>query len=318
MAADDSRRGADPRAAPTWRWPVSAVVVALMGAIGVQVFRSYEDASVSRLSASVLAVTVFVQFLSQLFFNEALLLPLRPHLKNLRFWEFFIVRTGGTFLGQLIPVAGSIGVRLAYLRRQGLAYSDFTRATVLTNVAAFAAAAALTAVATGALWMMTGTAPALVLGLSAGGVLLSVAAWVGFDRLPRLAASRLQAWPWLSALGGDRESRRMMLGTFGLSLARHGLNFVTFGLLYGALSGSSGAFLTGGLVYAVTSPVRMVNITPGNLGVNEWVVAIAGRGVAFDVTTGLVVALLFRAVTFVAQGAGVLVGSAWLAYRSPA
>jgi hypothetical protein len=315
-AADDPRRSADPRAAPTWRWPISAVVVALMGAIGVQLFRSFDDASFSRLSASILIVTVCVQFLSQLFFNEAMLLPLRPHLENLRFWEFFIVRTGGTFVGLLIPVAGSIGVRLAYLRRQGLAYSDFTRATVLSNVAAFSAAAALTAAATGALWMIAGTAPALVLGLSAGGLLLSVAAWVGFERFPRHAGPRLRRWPWLSAMGGDQASRRVMIRAFGLSLARHGLNFATFGLLYGALSGSSGAFLTGGLVYAVTSPVRMVNITPGNLGINEWVVAIAGRGVAFDVTTGLIVALLFRAVTFVAQGAGVLVGSAWLAFRS--
>ena len=52
-----------------------------------------------------------------------------------------------------------------------------------------------------------------------------------------------------------------------------------------------GDFLTGGLVYALTSPVRMVNITPGNLGVNEWVVAIVGKALAFDLTTGLIVAL---------------------------
>jgi hypothetical protein len=108
----------------------------------------------------------------------------------------------------------------------------------------------------------------------------------------------------------------MMADIFALSLGRHGLNFVTFGLLYQALSGTPGDFLTGGLVYALTSPVRMVNITPGNVGVNEWVVAIVGNALAFDVTTGLVVALLFRAFALVAQGLGVLVGRGWLALRS--
>jgi hypothetical protein len=57
----------------------------------------------------------------------------------------------------------------------------------------------------------------------------------------------------------------------------------------------------------------MVNVTPANLGVNEWVVAIAGKALAFDVATGLVVALLFRGIAFVAQGLGVLTGWAWLA-----
>jgi hypothetical protein len=78
--------------------------------------------------------------------------------------------------------------------------------------------------------------------------------------------------------------------------------------LYAALSDAPGGFLAGGLVYALTSPIRMVNLTPGNVGVNEWAVAVAGRALAFDLTTGLLVGGVFRAASLAAQGAGVLVG----------
>ena len=109
-----------------------------------------------------------------------------------------------------------------------------------------------------------------------------------------------------------------MTDVFALSLGRHGLNFVTFGLLYQSLSGMPGDFLSGGAVYALTSPVRMVSITPGNLGINEWAVALVGKAMAFDVTTGLIVALLFRAIAYAAQGLGVVAGWIWIALRSPA
>jgi hypothetical protein len=105
---------------------------------------------------------------------------------------------------------------------------------------------------------------------------------------------------------------------FGISLLRHALNFVTFGLLYHALSREPSTFLAGGLVYALTSPVRMVNLTPSNLGVTEWFVALVGRLVAFDVTIGLIVSLAFRGVALIAQILGALFGSAWLALRSKA
>jgi uncharacterized membrane protein YbhN (UPF0104 family) len=59
----------------------------------------------------------------------------------------------------------------------------------------------------------------------------------------------------------------------------------------------------------------MVNITPGNLGVTEWVVALVGKALAFDLTLGLVAALAFRALGVIAQGVGVGFGSAWLAWR---
>ena len=84
---------------------------------------------------------------------------------------------------------------------------------------------------------------------------------------------------------------------------------MTFGLLCQSLSRVPADFLTGGLVYALTSPVRMVNITPGNLGVTEWFVALVGRMLAFDLTTGLIVALAFRGVALVAQLAGAVIGT---------
>ena len=57
-----------------------------------------------------------------------------------------------------------------------------------------------------------------------------------------------------------------MIWILALSFGRHVFNFLSFGLLYQSLFRASGGFLTGGLVYAITSPIRMVTITPGNLG----------------------------------------------------
>ena len=71
-----------------------------------------------------------------------------------------------------------------------------------------------------------------------------------------------------------------------------------------SLSRSAGDFLAGGLIYALTSPIRMVNITPGNLGVAEWVAALVGQMLEVDLTTGLIAALAFRGVGLVGQGLG--------------
>ena len=59
----------------------------------------------------------------------------------------------------------------------------------------------------------------------------------------------------------------------------------------------------------------MVNITPGNLGITEWVVAVVGKVLAFDLATGLIVAVAFRGVSLVGQALGAAFGSAWLAVR---
>jgi hypothetical protein len=104
-----------------------------------------------------------------------------------------------------------------------------------------------------------------------------------------------------------------MRWVLAFSFVRHCCNFLTFGLLYQSVSRAPSEFLTGGLVYAITSPIRIVAITPGNLGVNEWVVAMVGKVLSFDLTTGLIVALVFRGMSVASQGLGVLLGGAWLA-----
>ena len=300
------------------RWLLSGVAVVLLAAMAAYVSKRHEElAYFQRLSASVLIITLFFQFLSQLFFNGAMLVPLQIHVKGLGFWEFFMVRTGGLLIGNILPVAGGVAVRLAYLRGRGLTYADFAWATLLSNVLALGAAAALAVVAVGVLWMVAGTPPTLVLGLSAGLLALSVATLAAVQLTPRMAGQgRLQNWRWLSGSSGFKVSRRTITSVFSLSLARHCLNFATFGLLYQSLNRLPGDFLAGGLVYALTSPLRMVNITPGNLGVNEWAVALVGKLVAFDVTTGLIVAVVFRGIAVSAQGLGALLGLGWLALWS--
>ena len=308
----EERNSGRPNRRSARRWLTSGIVVALLMAMALYVSRRTEElAYVQRLSIQVLIATCLLQFLSQLLLNGSLLLPLQTRVRSLGFWELYLVRTGGFLVGSLVPVAGGLAVRLAYLKSRGLTYLDFTWATLLSNVLALAAAAVVAVVATGVVWMSAGRPPAAVLGVSAGVLAISVAALAVFEFLPRLTRHpRIQKGRWLSSMSRLSTSRRLAMWVFVLSLARHGLNFVTFGLMSQSLSRVPADFLTGGLVYALTSPVRMVNITPGNLGVTEWVVALVGKVLAFDLATGLIVALAFRGVALVGQGIGVLVGSA--------
>ncbi len=311
-------QGAEVKRPSARRWLITGVAVTLVAALVAHVVLSYPDlAHFRRLSATDLVITLVLQFLAQLVFNEAMLLPLRPYVKGLGYWEFFIVRTGGFVAGTVVPVAGNIAVRLAYLRRRGLTYLEFTWATILSNVLALVAAAVLAVLATGVLWIRSGVPPRAVLALAAGVLAASVVALAGLYVVPRVAGhASFRKWPWVAEVSAFDASRRTTAWIFVLSFARHAFNFMTFGILYQGLSGQAGDRLAGGLIYALTSPVRMINITPGNLGVNEWVVALAGKALAFDVATGLVVALLFRGIALVAQGLGVLFGWAWVARRN--
>ncbi|MQA29274.1 MAG: hypothetical protein GEU82_05455 [Luteitalea sp.] len=95
-----------------------------------------------------------------------------------------------------------------------------------------------------------------------------------------------------------------------------GLNFVTFGLLYQPVAGSAGGFLAGRLVYALTNALRVVNITRGNLGINEWIVAIVGKALAFEVTAGLALRSSSGASRSPGKGSACLSGGSWLGLRT--
>ena len=313
----------DTHAAPRWttrRWLAYAAVTLLLVAMAAYAARAQDElASIRRLSATVLVAATILQFASQIFLNGSMLLPLQACVKALGFWELYLVRLGGSFAGSLVPLAGGVGIRLAYLRGHGLTYLDFTWATILSNMMGLAAAGVLAAGATAVLWALAGPPPALVVAVSAGVLVVSVAALAALEFLPQLARyPALARWPWLVEMRSVKAMPGLASWVFVHSLLRHAFNFATFGLLYQALARGPGDFLTGGLVYALTSPIRMVNITPANLGVNEWFVAFVGRVLAFDLVTGLIVALAFRGIGLVSQALGALVGSAWLALGSRA
>ena len=294
-----------------------AAAIVLLAAIAIHLAQQFEDLRrLSRLSPGVVIGSLVLLFGSQLALNESMLLPLRVHLPGIGFWELFLVRTGGLVVGSAVPVAGGLAVRLAYLKRQGLSYAKFTHATVLSNALASVTAALLALPATAALWAMAGSVPAAALGLTIVVLALGGAALALLQALPRVA--RYPALSrWLPAAEDLSASRELVIRTLLVSGLRHLANFVAFGWLYSALSGLPGSFVAGGLVYAFTTPVRMVNLTPGNVGVNEWATALAGRALAFDVTTGLLVGGVFRAASLAAQGAGVLVGWALVESRAP-
>jgi hypothetical protein len=283
--------------------------------MAAHLFTSREEvAQIERLSAVVIVTALALQCLSQLVWNGAMLLPLQTHMQTLGFWELYMVRAGGFLVAFMVPVAGSLAVRLAYLRRRGLGYPHFTWATLLSNALALLTVAAVAVAATGLLWMVAGVPAVSVIGLTGGVLVLGIAGLGAFHFAPRVAGHPLvRRWPWIAAFTAFEAPGRVLTWVSALALARHCCNFLTFGLLYQSLSPGPSALLTGGLVYALTSPIRMLHITPGNVGVNEWIVAIVGRALSYDLTTGLVVALVFRGLNLASQALGALAGGIWLA-----
>ena len=287
---------------------MAAAAVVLLAAIAIYLAQQVEDLRrLGRLSPGVLGGSLLLLFVAHLAHNESLLVPLRVHLPRLGFWELFLVRTGALVLGSAVPVAGGIAVRLAYLKRRGLGYADFAYATLLGNALALAAAACLALPAAAVLWATAGPPPAAAIALTLAVLAFGAAALAVVQARPRSARGRLARW--FPAVAGESASLPVVRRAFLASLIRHAASFAAFGWLYSALSGAPSSFVAGGLVYALTYPIRMVNLTPGNLGVNEWAAAVVGRTLAFDVTTGLLVAGVFRVASMAAQGAGVLV--AW-------
>jgi hypothetical protein len=295
---------------------LTAVAIALLAAVAAHLLSQRDELEyLQRLSAAVVLTTLLCQFVSQMLWNEAMRVPLRAYMA-LGFWELLLVRSGGFLVGTVVPVAGNVGVRMAYLKRRGLGYADFTWATVVSNVVALFAASVLGTIALGLVWIVAGAPPASVVGLTAAVVTAGVAGLVSLRAVPRLAAHpRVERWSWLAALARHRTDLRTVGWILALSAGRHACAFAAFGLLYQSLARTRGGFLTGGLVYAITSPIRIVSVTPGNLGITEWAVAAVGKLLSFDLTTGLIVALVFRGLSLAAQVLGVLLAGAWVGVR---
>jgi uncharacterized membrane protein YbhN (UPF0104 family) len=314
-SADIVTEGPSPDGSRGRRWLIIIGALALMAAMAAHLSDRGEDvAAVLRLSPRILLVALVCQLVAQLFWNGAMLQPLRPFMERLGFWELFMVRTGGFVAGYAVPVAGNLGVRVAYLRQRGLTYSEFTWATIVSNVLALLSGALMAVFALVLLWASAGPPPAAVWGLTLGLLAVGMVAVAALGLLPRFAGhSRFRKWGWLSRLSGFSTSPRATASTLVLSCLRQCFNFMTFGLLFQSLSPVPVQFVAGGLVYAITSPVRVVAITPGNIGVNEWVVAIVGQALSVDLATGLIVALVFRGVSLVAHVLGVAIAAAWLA-----
>ena len=200
-----------------------------------------------------------------------------------------------------------------------MTYLDFTWATLLSNVLALGAAAVLAVAATGVLWMLAGRPPAPCSACRRACWPSAWRRWRYSSSCPgwRVTADS-SAGSWLSGMSSFEASRAD--GDPGVRALPDSSRAQLRDLRVAVSSAvrCQADFLAGGLVYALTSPVRMVNITPGNLGVTEWVVALVGKVLAFDLTTGLIVALAVPGHCARRAGSGALSGSAWLAAREEA
>ena len=96
--------------------------------------------------------------------------------------------------------------------------------------------------------------------------------------------------------------RRLMVSVAALLALRSAASFLGFGVLFAALAGTINGFLVGGVLDALSMILRVVTITPGNLGVYEWSVAALGRGAGVSLAIGLACAALYRAAGILGVG----------------
>jgi uncharacterized membrane protein YbhN (UPF0104 family) len=312
--APDAQLGRGPSSRSPRRIVAIVAAAVLLASVGIHLIREREVlAGLPRLPLWLLLSALALQLGAQLFWNAAMLLPLRTHMDRIGFWELFMVRSGGSLAGLVLPVA-NLALRLAYLKRRGLGYAEFAWATALANVLALFAGGVLAVFALALLWFRSGLPPRSIVALASAVLALGVGGLLALRFAPRLAGREgVRRWAWIGGIARMKSGDPSVGPSLVFLFLRHICNLITFGLLFRTLSAPPADFMAGGLIYAITSPVRTLMVTPGNLGVSEWAVAAVGSALAVDVTHGLVVALVFRLLSVAAQGAGVLLGGVWMA-----
>jgi len=286
---------------PIAKWLVLAV---LLGAFAAYLWTNQSEFQrLLDLSGITVLQVVLGRAIGYLALISATTYCLRLYAPNLKSSEFVAVSSAGS----IISLPGAVqAAKAVYLKgRHGV---EFQRSLAISGVIVVIAlsTASLTALI-GLAWLETqGKANLHLLWLLSAFMLFGASFLLVFaGRLPKTGRlERFSYFPetWAQLVG----DRRRMFTVAALLCVRSLSSFLAFGLLFVALANVPNGLVVGGVVDALTFALRLVMITPGNLGVYEWVVAVLSSSVGSTLATGLACAALYRA-------AGLLViGSAGL------
>jgi len=224
----------------------------------------------------------------------------------LNLWEYFLVSSSGFALGMFSLPGSSYVVKTVYLKqRHGFSHVDFLAVNILVGLftlltAGVIACGSLTLIRHGGdtvhigLWAL---AIGLAIGASSGLVLIDKSFYrAGVERTIRLAQTYRK-------IVCDHEGIRLVFISLTLRTA---LSFLGFGLLFYALGG--GTILAGGVMDSLSTLLRLVRFTPGNLGIYEWSVASLGHWLDASMSIGLIAAGLYRLIGLLAVAATTIFG----------
>lgn len=281
------------------------VLVLLLGAFAAYLWANQSEFQrLLDLSGITLLQVVMGRAIAYLALISATTYCLRPYAPNLNSLEFVAASSAGSILS--LPGAVQ-ATKSAYLKgRHGVGLQRSLAVSGVIVVVALSSAS-LTALL-GLAWLETqGKGNLHLLWLLSACTLLGAGLVLVFaGRLPK--AGRLQRFAgfpetWAQVVG----DRRRMLSVAAMLCVRSLASFLAFGLLFATLASVPNGLVVGGVVDALTFALRLVMITPGNLGVYEWVVAILSSSVGSTLATGLACAAIYRAAGLLVTGSAGLI-----------
>ena len=211
---------------------------------------------------------------------------------NLGRWEYFFISANGSALGTFGMPGSSYAVKTIYLKqRHGLKHVDFFGINIVVGLMALIGSGILACAALGMLWFSGNSIHPMLLTLA---VCMLIGPFVALLILNRpLTVLSIERLTNLSKTCQEILSdRNRLIWAFTGLIVRSGFSFLGFGLLFYELGG--GTVLTGGVMDSLSTILRLVHLTPSNIGVYEWLIAGIGRWLDASLTVGLLAAALYR------------------------
>jgi len=273
-----------------------AIAVVLLVAVAWYLYEHRDDIFiVSALSLQVILLAVTaraIAFIAAVQANFAVIRLFTPVLGKL---EFLVLSSGGLLLGHLAPPGSTYAAKSIYLkRRHNLGHQQFLAVSLVVGFLALATSGAIALLALGIIWAASSEFPALSW-VAALTMLIPTAIFLRFPHTFSALLGRVKKLGGLARTWNHLRSARGSIWHASIFLLGRALaSFVGFGVLFMALTGGSDWFLRGGVVDALSAVLRLVRLSPGNLGIYEWMVAGFGHDMGAALSTGLVAAASYR------------------------
>lgn len=225
------------------------------------------------------------------------LLPLRELGARVGFWENLLLTIATTF-GNYLPMRAGSLMRMQYIKSvHGLGYLRYAGVLGARSLMLLWVTGAVGLSAAIAMTLVRGPVAVevflLFTGIVAAGVLPFL---LPIERmLPATGVVRRLGVELMQAISLVRRNRRMTLAYVGLVVLQLGILTARLAVAFDVVQQRPSVWM-----YCFLSPIAtilsFINITPGNLGLREWLVGLLSAGVGIDYATGIFAASVDRVV----------------------